>query len=231
MNDNSAHDETQISHSVSDEASDHAFRIPIVARTSFTLLFSLNCAAFIAVGLGFLLNLQSIYPRASNETPVAQVNVQPETTDTLDVDGEMDRSSTVDDFATIETGDDGVSTAVRILDFVQFSVLLLIGVVCGLVSLGCLALISDRPFGDFKTGIIGVSACLWLSALALFVPAPEFYLIDPIQYSVAAIILWASSTWLLGLGARVGFSFSGGLIAALGIMALGSRIVVWATWS
>ena len=114
---------------------------------------------------------------------------------------------------------------------VQFAVLLLIGVICGLISLGCLALISDRPFGDLKTGIIGVSACLWLSALALFVPAPERYLIDPIQYSVAGVILWISSSWLLGLGTRIGLSFSGGTVAALGIMALGSRVVVWATWS
>ncbi|MBB47613.1 MAG: hypothetical protein CMJ33_03530 [Phycisphaerae bacterium] len=152
--------------------------------------------------------------------------MESEIAETPGLDDEVDRPSTSDDPATIETGHGELSTAFRLLDFVQFSVLLLIGVACGLISLGSLAMISDRTFGGFTVGIIGVSTCLWLSALALFVPAPEHYLIDPIQYSVAAIILWGFSTRLLGLGVRVGFSFSGGPIAALGIMALGSRIVV-----
>ena len=104
MNDNSAHDETQISQSLSDVASDHALRIPIVGRTSIMLLFSLNCAAFIAVGLGFLFNAQSIYPPASNETPVARVNVEPETAETSGVSGEVDRSPTSKDSASIDTG-------------------------------------------------------------------------------------------------------------------------------
>ena len=186
------------------------------------------------IGLGFLFNVETIFPRAASVTPVVSTDLASGTDGSTETAGTTDASEVATpstESATIQTTSDGVSLPARILDFVQFSVLLLIGVICGLISLGCLALISDRPFGDFMAAIIGISACLWVSGLALFVPAPEPYLSDPIQYSVAGIILWLSSSWLLGLGSRVGLSFTGGTVAALGIMALGSRIVVWATWS
>ena len=234
MEDSTANDPQQISGvgSVGDPA--EGSRLPLVTGRSIRLLFLLNSIAFIVIGLGFLFNVETIFPRAASVTPVVSTELESGNGSLIDTSGTTDASDVAapkTDSAVIQTTSDGVSLPARILDFVQFSVLLLIGVICGLISLGCLALISDRPFGDFMAAIIGISACLWLSGLALFVPAPERYLSDPIQYSVAGIILWISSSWLLGLGTRVGLSFTGGTVAALGIMALGSRVVVWATWS
>ena len=233
MEDSTANDPQQISGvgSVGDPA--ERSRPPLVSGRSIRLLFLLNSIAFIVIGLGFLFSVETIFPRAASVMPVVSTDLESGTDGSTDTAGTTDASdaatSSAESAATQGTGV-GVSLPARILDFVQFSVLLLIGVICGLISLGCLALISDRPFGDFMPAIIGISACLWVSGLALFVPAPERYLSDPIQYSVAGIILWISSSWLLGLGSRVGLSFTGGTVAALGIMALGSRVVVWATW-
>ena len=234
MDDSTANDPQQISRvgSVGDPA--ERSRLPLVSGRSIRLLFLLNFIAFIVIGLGFLFNVETIFPRAASVTPVVSSDLASGTdgsTDTAETTGASEVATPPTESATIPSTSDGVSFPGRILDFVQFSVLLLIGVICGLISLGCLALISDRPFGDFWVAIIGISACLWVSGLALFVPAPEPFLSDPIQYSVAGILLWISSSWLLGLGSRVGLSFTGGTVAALGIMALGSRIVVWATWS
>ena len=234
MEDSSTNDAQQISRdgSVGDEAEGR--RLPLMTGRSIRFLSVLNCIAFIVIGLGFLFNVETIFPRAANVTPVVSSDLESEvgrSTDSTDPAGASDATTSGTESVPIQNTSDGVSLPARILDFVQFSVLLLIGVICGLISLGCLALISDRPFGNFMAAIIGISACLWLSGLALFVPAPERYLSDPIQYSVAGLILWISSSWLLGLGTRVGLSFTGGTVAALGIMALGSRIVVWATWS
>ncbi len=234
MEDSTANDPQQISRVGTVGDPTERTRLPLVTGRSIRLLFLLNSIAFIVIGLGFLFNVETIFPRAASVTPVVSTDLASETDGSTETVGTTDDSKVVTpstESASIQTTSDGVSLPARILDFVQFSVLLLIGVICGLISLGCLALISDRPFGDFMAAIIGISACLWVSGLALFVPAPEPYLSDPIQYSVAGIILWLSSSWLLGLGSRVGLSFTGGTVAALGIMALGSRVVVWATWS
>jgi hypothetical protein len=225
MDSNTANDEQQISTVSAAAAVVDVTRPPLVGKRSTRLLLALNSLLVIVIGLGFLFNTETIFPHTSIEAPKAQ-SIEPSST----LKNADEKNGGIEP-AIVATDQSDISFPVRVLDFVQFFVLILIGVICGLISLGCLALISDRPFGDFITGIIGISACLWLSALALFVPSPERFLLDPIQYSVAGLILWLSSSWLLGLGARIGLSFTGGTVAALGIMALGSRVVVWATWS
>jgi hypothetical protein len=232
MNDSSANDRQQNSTSSSVDLEVHLDRRPLVGKRPIHLLLALNAILFVVVGLGFLLNTATIYPSNSTSVSTELSDVTPQDTDSSDsVTSDAGENSTAQEPVSVTTPPNGVSLPLRVLDFIQFFVLILIGVICGLISLGCLALISDRPFGDLKTSIIGISACLWFSALALFVPSPERFLLDPIQYSVAGLILWLSSSLILGLGYRVGLSFTGGTVATLGIMALGSRIVVWATWS
>ncbi len=231
MEPKTAHDGQQSSHHDSNVSSTGDMRIAIVSRRPIRLLSVLNLCLFVVIGLGFILNVQTIYPRASSDSGVPASEASSPAASTPEIDSEGSDSRPVSVESVMVHADGGASLPVRVLDFVQFTVLVLIGSICGLISLGCLALISDRPFGDLMSGIIGISSCLWLSALALYVPAPEEFLIDPIQYSVAGLVLWLSSTWILGLGSRMGLSFTGGTVAVLGIMALGSRIVVWATWS
>ena len=232
MNSDSANDEQQYSPSSEVDHEVQLERRPLVGKRPIGSLLVLNMLLFTVVGLGFLFNTSTIFPSESVGVPAERSEVAPTGTESSDSGvGDSDEKASTTESVDFATSAGVVSLPIRVVDFVQFFALILIGVLCGLISLGCLALISDRPFGDLKTGIIGISACLWLSALALFVPSPERFLLDPIHYSVGGLVLWLSSSWILGLGTRVGLSFTGGTVATLGIMALGSRIVVWATWS
>lgn len=231
MEDSTAHDDEQNSPPKMNEERINPVRVPLIGKRSIRLLLALNCLLCIVIGLGFIMDTATIFPRTSVASPITGSAVSPQNSKAVDDAVPADEAPSKTEASIEVARHSGVSFPMRVFEFFQFFVLILIGVICGLISLGCLALISDRPFGDFMTGIIGISACLWLSALALFVPAPEPFLLDPIQYSAAGLLLWLASKWLLGLDGRIGLSFTGGTVAALGIMALGSRIVVWATWN
>ncbi len=100
-----------------------------------------------------------------------------------------------------------------------------------MVVLGGLALSLDRPLGSLPTAISQMLACCCLSTLALLVPAPTEWLLAPIHYVVAAIIFWASTIIFFRLAPRSAGFLLGGTMALLAVTAIGSQIVVWATWS
>ena len=92
------------------------------------------------------------------------------------------------------------------------------------------ALVVDRPLGHFKAAIARVILCAWLSTLALFVPVSEAWLRDLVHYAVAALFFWITGMLILKLSPRLAGALLGGTVALLAATAIGSRIVVWATW-
>ncbi|MED6306982.1 MAG: hypothetical protein VX563_03165 [Planctomycetota bacterium] len=118
----------------------------------------------------------------------------------------------------------------RLVLFVKFLFLVCLGTVLAVVALGGIALMSDRPLGDFKAAAARVSLCCWISTLALFVPSPEPWLRDPIHYASAALLFWISGMLLLRLSPRHSATLLAGTVALLAVTAIGSRVVVWATW-
>ena len=118
----------------------------------------------------------------------------------------------------------------RVVLFVKFLFLVCLGTVLAVVALGGIALMSDRPLGDFKAAVARVSLCCWIATLALFVPSPEPWLRDPIHYASAALLFWISGMLLLRLSPRHSATLLAGTVALLAVTAIGSRVVVWATW-
>ena len=118
----------------------------------------------------------------------------------------------------------------RLVLFVKFLFLVGLGTVLAVVALGGIALMSDRPLGDFKAAVARVSLCSWIATLALFVPSPEPWLRDPIHYASAALLFWISGMVLLRLSPRHSATLLAGTVALLAVTAIGSRVVVWATW-
>ena len=118
----------------------------------------------------------------------------------------------------------------RLVLFVKFLFLVCLGTVLAVVALGGIALMSDRPLGDFKAAAARVSLCCWIATLALFVPSPEPWLRDPIHYACAALLFWISGMLLLRLSPRHSATLLAGTVALLAVTAIGSRVVVWATW-
>ena len=118
----------------------------------------------------------------------------------------------------------------RIILFVKFLVLVCLGSCLGILALGGIALMVDRPIGHFKVACSRVCLCCWISTLALFVPSPEPWLRDLIHYASAALLFWIAGMLLLRLSPRLSAMLLGGTVALLAVAAIGSRVVVWATW-
>ena len=91
-------------------------------------------------------------------------------------------------------------------------------------------MITDRPLGDFKGAFSRVCLSCWIATLALFVPISEAWLRDLIHYAVAALLFWLMGMLILSLSPRLSGTLLGGTVALLAVTAIGSRIVVWATW-
>lgn len=141
-------------------------------------------------------------------------------------------SSVAEDADTGPTDDGGDRPGFfgRIVLFIKFFVLVSLSGVLASVVLGGLALVVDRPLGDFKAAISRVILCSWLSTLALFVPVSEAWLRDLVHYAVAALLFWITGMLILRLSPRLSGALLGGTVALLAATAIGSRIVVWATW-
>ena len=141
-------------------------------------------------------------------------------------------SSVAEDADTAATDDRGDRPGFfgRIVLFIKFFVLVSLSGVLASVVLGGLALVVDRPLGDFKAAISRVILCSWLSTLALFVPVSEAWLRDLVHYAVAALLFWITGMLILRLSPRLSGALLGGTVALLAATAIGSRIVVWATW-
>ena len=141
-------------------------------------------------------------------------------------------SSVAEDADTAATDDGGDRPGFfgRIVLFIKFFVLVSLSGVLASVVLGGLALVVDRPLGEFKAAISRVILCSWLSTLALFVPVSEAWLRDLVHYAVAALLFWITGMLILRLSPRLSGALLGGTVALLAATAIGSRIVVWATW-
>ena len=129
-----------------------------------------------------------------------------------------------------EADDDRPGFFSRIVLYIKFFILVCLSAILASVVLGGLALVVDRPLGDFKAAVSRVILCCWISTLALFVPAPEAWLRDLIHYAVAAVLFWIMGMLILKLSPRLSGALLGGTVALLAATAIGSRIVVWATW-
>ena len=118
----------------------------------------------------------------------------------------------------------------RLVLYIKFFILVCLSAVLAMVALGGLALITDRPLGDFKGAFSRVCLSCWIATLALFVPISEAWLRDLIHYAVAALLFWLMGMLILRLSPRLSGTLLGGTVALLAVTAIGSRIVVWATW-
>lgn len=141
-------------------------------------------------------------------------------------------SSVAEDQDSVESDDGGDRPGFfrRFVLYLKFFVLVTLSGVLASVVLGGLALVVDRPLGDFKAAISRVILCAWLSTLALFVPLSEVWLRDLVHYAVAALLFWITGMLILRLSPRLSGALLGGTVALLAATAIGSRIVVWATW-
>ena len=113
---------------------------------------------------------------------------------------------------------------------IKFVVVLLLGVGCGVVALGGLALSLDRPLGSIGTAVSRLLACAWLGSLALLVPSPEPWLLTPIHYGLAGLLLWGSLMLFFRLSPRNAAILLGGTVSLLAVTVLGSSVVLWAAW-
>ena len=129
-----------------------------------------------------------------------------------------------------EASDDRAGFFGRIVLYIKFFILVCLSAILASVVLGGLALVVDRPLGDFKAAVSRVILCCWISTLALFVPSPEPWLRDLIHYAAAAVLFWLMGMLILKLSPRLSGALLGGTVALLAATAIGSRIVVWATW-
>ena len=118
----------------------------------------------------------------------------------------------------------------RLMVFMKFVVLILLGVACGLVALGGLALALDRPIGSLATAASRMFLAGWLTTLALLIPAPYTWMLDPLHYIVAALIFWMSMKFFFRLSFQQAATLLGGTMCLLAITALGSWVVLWAAW-
>ena len=118
----------------------------------------------------------------------------------------------------------------RLVLYIKFFILVCLSAVLAMVALGGLALMTDRPLGDFKGAFSRVCLSCWIATLALFVPISEAWLRDLIHYAVAALLFWLMGMLILRLSPRLSGTLLGGTVALLAVTAIGSRIVVWATW-
>ena len=140
------------------------------------------------------------------------------------------RVSDSEDTTNADSGSDRPGVFGRFLLFIKFLILVCLSAVLAMVSLGGLALMTDRPLGDFKAACAKVLLTCWIATLALFVPSPEPWLRDLIHYAAAAALFWLAGMFLLRLTPRLSATLLGGTVALLAVTAIGSRIVVWATW-
>ena len=140
------------------------------------------------------------------------------------------RVSASEDAANADSGSDRPGVFGRFLLFIKFLILVCLSAILAMVSLGGLALMTDRPLGDFKAACAKVLLTCWIATLALFVPSPEPWLRDLIHYAAAAALFWLAGMLLLRLTPRLSATLLGGTVALLAVTAIGSRIVVWATW-
>lgn len=118
----------------------------------------------------------------------------------------------------------------RFLTFVRFLILVMLGVGCGLVALGGLALALDRPLGCLATASSRMLLAGWLTTLAFLVPAPWPWLLDPLQYILAGVIFWVAVRMLFRLDFQQAAVLLGGTMSLLAVTVLGSWVVLWAAW-
>ena len=129
------------------------------------------------------------------------------------------------------TGDQRPGPFARLLIFLKFTILVLLGAGCGLLALGGMGLVLKRPMGSIGTAASRMLAAAWLTTLALLVPAPYPWMLDPLHYIVAGTIFWASTMFFFKLNPSQAVTLLGATMALLASTAFGSWIVIWAAWS
>ena len=128
-------------------------------------------------------------------------------------------------------GPDGPGPFGRLVVFLKFAILILLGVGCGLVALGGMALMLDRPLGSVLTAASRMLAAGWLSTLALLVPAPYTWMLDPLHYLLAGAIFCGSMIVFFRFSVQQAITMLGATMALLATTAFGSWVVIWAAWS
>jgi hypothetical protein len=118
----------------------------------------------------------------------------------------------------------------RLMIFIKFVVLILLGVACGLVALGGLALSLDRPLGSLATAASRMFLAGWLTTLGLLIPAPYIWMLEPLHYILACVIFWVSMKFFFRLSFQQAAMLLGGTMSLLAITAFGSWVVLWAAW-
>ena len=118
----------------------------------------------------------------------------------------------------------------RLMIYIKFVVLILLGVGCGMVALGGLALSMDRPLGSPATAASRMFLAGWLTTLALLIPAPYTWMLEPLHYIVGALIFWVSIKFLFRLSFQQAAMLLGATMSLLAITVLGSWVVLWAAW-
>ena len=132
--------------------------------------------------------------------------------------------------ATDASADDRPGPFGRTVILIRFVVVLMLGVGCGLVALGGLALSLDRPLGSVPGALVRMMACAWIASLALLIPAPAPWMLAPIHYAAAGLLLWGSMMFFFRLQPRTAGVLLGGSVSLLAVTVLGSSVVLWAAW-